>query len=141
MESEKIKFQFWFEPVYTLKPPYVEIYIDNDMKFSGTIEKNNPYVEFYSNLIFSNHQIKLSKTSDDDVSLIINKLKIDDIDVRNIIWHKSVFKPNYNKDYSNENPNLEKEIKGELFFGHNGDWIFDFESPFYKFIVDHIRGN
>lgn len=143
MHKEKIKFQFWFGTIYNKTPPYIEVYIDDNKQFFGTIEKDNPYVEFYSTLGFSNHRIKLLKkgnTGDEDVSLIINKLKIDEIDVRNIIWHNSVFKPNYNIDYSSENPDLEKEIKGELFLGHDGEWSFDFESPFYKFIVKQVRG-
>lgn len=143
MHKEKIKFQFWFDTIYEKAPPYTEIYIDDVMKFSGLIKKENPYVEFYATLDFSKHQIRLSKTGNLNgkaVSLIINKLKIDEIDVRNFIWHNSTFKPNYNPDYLKQNPSLESEICGELFLGHNGVWTYNFESPFYKFIVKQVRG-
>lgn len=153
MGTEKIKFEFWFDTSYWNNPPSVQIYIDDNIMLNKLITFDNNYLSFDAVLEFGPHTLKLvrqGKTDDESKqtsdgswatqSLILSQLKIDGIDVRNHLWHYSKFYPVYSQSYAAQNKNLETEITGELFFGHNGTWIYNFVSPFYSDVVQKVRG-
>ena len=68
-------------------------------------------------------------------SCSLERLNIDRINLRNILWSKSKFLPIYDKGQSGETV-----IDGECCFGYNGTWELNFSSPVYQYIVDCVRG-
>jgi len=62
--------------------------------------------------------------------LFINKIKINGIDLRNLIWSKSVFR---HQD--------RREVIGETWLGLNGTWRLEFNGPFWKFLMDWVNGD
>jgi hypothetical protein len=78
-------------------------------------------------------------------SLHIKQVLLDNIDLRNIVWHSCRFYPEYPEPWASEqraqNIELESEVIGETYLGHNGVWRFNFTSPIYKFLVGWARGN
>ena len=69
------------------------------------------------------------------LSCSLERLNIDRINLRNILWSKSKFLPIYDKGQSGETV-----IDGECCFGYNGTWELNFSSPVYQYIVDCVRG-
>ena len=152
METEKIKFEFWFTSEYWNTPPKIDILIDDQTLGSYEVVDSQTYISFFHTLDFKKHTLKIkrygktdSESKQDNTgnwltqSLVLTKLKIDDINIRSFLWHYSKFYPEYSKSYQNENSNLELEVVGELYFGHNGTWEYDFRSPFYKDVVSKVR--
>jgi len=154
METENIKFEFTFKSEYWNNPPFIEINIDDNKLFSGFIERHNEVLSLNAKLSFTNHELTIVRKGKTDAetkelkdgsyitqNLILEQLKIDNINLRNFLWHYSYFEPVYSESYASENNNLEKVIKGELFFGHNGKWTYCFQSPHYLDVVNKVRGN
>jgi hypothetical protein len=77
--------------------------------------------------------------------LYIKTIKIDNIDLRNLVWSCSTFTPEYPEPWATEQQalgvELEKQVPGEMYLGHNGTWRFEFTSPIYKFLVEWAKGN
>ena len=73
-----------------------------------------------------------------------NKIKIDGVDIKNIIWTYSINIPEYPEPWASEYVTagniLEKEVIGATKFGHNGIWYLDFTSPFYIYIMQWMGG-
>ena len=153
--SEIIWFDLRFAASYWNQPPWVRILVDNDLMFDGAISQEQQQVLFQKKLEFGQHTITIvrtGKTADqtkqlDDNSfatqtLELTRLQIDRTDVRNLIWHDSIYTPEYPEPWASQQKELgiqlEPQVKGELLFGHNGTWTFDFSSPFYMFMVDRI---
>ena len=153
MESEKIKFEFIFISEYWNNPPYIDISIDGSISYSGFIEKKISKVVFYKSLDFRKHKLCISRKGKTDnetkiledgtfktQTLTLKTIKIDNINIRNLAWHYSMFYPEYSQSYRDENPNLTDAIQGELVFGHNGLWEYQFSSPHYYDVVNKVRG-
>jgi hypothetical protein len=64
-----------------------------------------------------------------DMLLHIKSIEIDEIDLGNLPWEKSTFVA---KD--SDKPTLQHCID----LGWNGDWILEFESPFYIWLLESI---
>ena len=150
METEKIKFEFWFTSEYWNNPPLFDIYINDKKINTYTASTPELYVSFTEQLDFVKHKLKIvryGKTDSETDSngntqvLVLNKVKIDDINIQNLVWHYSKFYPDYSTSYASENLDLETEVTGEMFFGHNGTWEYCFTSPFYYDVVNKVRGN
>lgn len=152
--SETIWFEIEFNAQYWDRPPYVDILIDGVSAFSDWVRDQDQVVRFQRTLAFGNHTLQLIRSgkTDDQTRMIptgfetqtlsITRMKIDNIDVRNLIWNDSFFIPEYPEPWASQQRNLghdlEPSVRGELHFGHNGSWHFDFSSPFYKFLVQRI---
>lgn len=152
---ETICFDFWLEPQYWNTPPSIDIFIDNE-KIDSVIVDQTMHYSFTHRLSFGYHNLKIhrqGKTHNesrvnnqggyDTQSLTITAIKIDNINVRNILWDQAEFVPDYPEPWATEQlalgQILEKKIKGEMILGHNGIWVFEFYSPFYQYIVDWVR--
>lgn len=76
--------------------------------------------------------------------LIITGLEIDGTNIRDIMWHNSVFHPEYPEPWASEQKQkgieLEYPVYGETILGHNGTWEFEFSSPFYQFLINKVKG-
>lgn len=155
--TETIKFQFAFVSEFWDLPPSVEIYIDQDLVYQGLVDNKKQTIEFSKTLelgcphTISLHRgnklpgqcVLLSDGSRKDQYLIIEQVKIDNIDIQNLIWHSCWYEPAYPKQWQDEQlakgHSLESKITGETWLGHNGVWKFEFTSPFYQFVIDQFR--
>ena len=154
--SENIYFDFWIKPEYFLNPPYMKLMIDNDVFFEDHVDKDM-HLRFAKRCSFAeSHKIKIlrsGKTIRDteflpDGSLktqmlTIEKIKIDNIDLRNLIWHKCVYTPDYPEPWASDQKKsgaeLPQTLSGTMELGHNGKWEFSFNSPVYKYLIDWIK--
>jgi hypothetical protein len=157
MESENIMFDIWLSSEYWDKPPAAKIFIDDKCVFNQTITKNT-HVKFKYRCSFkqphilkiersgkTNNQTKFENNFIFDQILNINKIKIDNIDCKNLVEFICEYKPNYPEPWASQqlkNGNkLEQILKGTRILGHNGVWTFKFKSPFYQYLINWIKGN
>lgn len=151
MNKETIKFNILLESTFWDKPPKVQVFVNDVLKFQGEVIKSQNVV-FNADLEF-NRQHKLTiirqgKTPDQtqgnkDQLLIISSIEIDGVNIRDIVFTKSKFIPEYPESWAFEQASngidLEKEIIGETILGHNGIWYLDFSSPFYRFLIHQFK--
>lgn len=98
-------------------------------------------------------QIRRKNKSDDqciivdgkqkDQYIIIDEVIIDGVNVQNLIWDRCWYEPEYPETWATQQKNagvdLESKIIGETWLSHNGNWYFEFSSPFYKFVIGQFR--
>ena len=145
--SELIKFEFVFSSTYWNTPPHIEILIGNKVHYSGHLHKHNTTVEFSAHLDFTEHSLHILRTGKtlaesrhvdgewETQSCSLERLTVDGINIRNILWSKSTFVPVYDSTQDGE-----AVVEGELIFGYNGTFHLNFTSPFYQYVVDCVRG-
>jgi hypothetical protein len=157
--SEDIFFDIILESTYWDRPPELEVILDGHNVGKYIINKPEFCIRFKQVMSFDRpHLLELKrsgKTNDQTQVLADGTLKtqmlyiktilIDNIDLRNLVWSRSVFEPNYPEPWASEQQaqgiELEKHVLGEVYLGHNGTWKFEFTSPIYKFLVDWAKGD
>jgi len=150
---EKIKFEITLNPIFWDKPPYAKILLDDEIKFEDTITRPQT-ISFFHDLNSGQHSLQIERSNktnnqyvsaEQDQKLILDKVKIDNINIRNIVWHYSYFIPKYPQPWAlyqrKQGISLEEKIPGETTFGHNGTWYLHFTSPFYSYIFDWMKDN
>lgn len=151
--SEKIKFEIFLDTEYWDRPPYAELLIDKTQKFIGPVDNAclQPIVFEHELLFNQTHQLSIrrfGKTNDQvkenlNQTLSIDKILIDGINIRNIMWAYSWNEPDYPEPWATQQRELgvilEDKIPAETVFGHNCTWRLDFTSPFYRFIMDWLK--
>ena len=158
MNSETIDFEFHLLSEYWNQPPQAKIAVDNIEYFDDVVPKGSHVVKFTHTCAFDKlHQLTLIRSGKDDSQcktlpngkkldqiLTLEKLKIDGIDIRNIVWTQSVNIANYPEPWATAQRaagnTLEQEAIGVTTFGHNGIWHLDFTSPFYVFVMRGYGG-
>jgi hypothetical protein len=151
--SENIFFDIMLKATYWNNPPELEVVIDNECIEKYIINQPEFHIRFRRVMLFDQpHTLELrraGKTNDQSQTLPngsietqmleIKNIKLDNVDLRNLILSRSTFEPEYPEPWASEQLasgiNLEKEILGEMYLGHNGVWRFRFTSPIYKFLV------
>lgn len=157
MTSETIKFEIDFTSEFWDLPPLVEISIDNEIKWQGALDQKKYCVAFFSDLMFGqNHHMKIKRSgkNEDQCKLnedgsrldqyaIIDRVRIDDLDIENLIWSRSWYEPEYpvlwKQQQEQQGIVLKKQVIGETWLSHNGTWNFIFSSPFYKFVISQFE--
>ena len=148
-KTETIDFELTFSSEYWNNPPSVEIIIDGESQAKEILAKGDTVITFRKTLEFdmphTMHIVRSGKTVQesrqlasgewDTQSCSIKQIKIDGIDIRNMIWHNSYFEPDYDEYQTGD-----KIVRGECIFGFNGTWTLDFTSPFYQCVVNFVRG-
>ena len=80
---------------------------------------------------------------DATTAVIIHSVSFYGIQDPRFAW-AGVYHPDYPEPWASEQKangvQLEEQVPGELYLGHNGVWRFNFTSPVYKFLVDWARG-
>lgn len=146
--SENIDFEIHFESTYADFPPGARIYVDDNCKFDGLIDKDM-VITFNHKLDFNiPHQLRIERFNKEisrpinnvHQELILKKIKVDNIDIQNIIYSRSYNEPKYPEHWIKQNPNLESIVIAETHFGFNCTWKLNFTSPFYKFIMNCVSG-
>ena len=156
--SETITFELHLLSEFWNTPPLATITLDGCEYFNGPVPAGSTVVKFTHTCEFDQpHRLTLDrqgKTVDEirtepdgtrsEQYLTIEKIKIDGVDIRNIIWTYSVNVPIYPEPWASmqiaTGNQLNKEVIGETRFGHNGTWHLDFTSPFYIFIMHWMGG-
>lgn len=155
-DSENIFVDLVFSAEFWDKPPIVDIYVDNQIISTHSVDRDNYHVRFRHTCKFGTHRLKLhrrNKTDDQNRKLpdgsyqgqmlIIKQVKLDNIDMRNLVWHSCWFQPEYPEPWASQQRNdgieIEQQLRGEMHLGHNGIWMFEFTSPVYKFLVNWVR--
>jgi hypothetical protein len=147
--TELINFELVLYSKYWNTPPYVEVSVDDEIKHQCKLTDEYTTIKFSHQLDFNMHHkiniLRQGKTMRESRMLMdrtwetqecgITRLYVDDINIRNILWDKSYFEPEYDKFQSGD-----KIVPGECCFGFNGKWTLDFTSPFYQYVVDCVRG-
>ena len=157
--SENIFFDLTFDADFWDQPPQIDILVDGDLVEQHTVDCANYSVRFRRVMKFgyphvleihrhgkTNDQTKISLDGQIQTqTLHIKTVKLDNIDLRNIVWHTSEFYPEYPEPWATEQRDqgniLEYPVPGEMYLGHNGTWRFEFTSPIYEFLVDWARSN
>lgn len=157
VNTEKIVFEIEVESFFWDRPPRIEVFINDDSKYEAILDKRCTKIRFESLLSFGkSYCLKIKRTgkSDDqcivdiingtkDQYIIIKKLVVDSIDIKNLIDSRSWYEPDYPKVWYQEkidqNCTPESKIIGETWLSHNGIWYFNFSSPIYRFVIEQFR--
>lgn len=157
--EETISFELYFRPVYWDLPPKVKIFVDDVCHIAEDVTDINNYFKFQHTLEFNKkHRLQIYRynkldtqcvVSEDgtlkDQLLIIDKIKIDGINIRNIIDYCSYNEPEYPEPWATQERQcgvvLEQRVIAETVFGHNGLWTLEFTSPFYMFLSSWMYGD
>lgn len=151
--TETMAFEIILRAEFWDKPPGVEIFVNDQSLFNGLIDNSCYTINFSSTVdLNAEHQLSIrrfNKTTDQtrydgqqllDQLLYIDRISVDGINIRNIIWSKSWNEPVYPEPWATEQRSqgieLQEKIPAETCLGHNGIWRLNFSSPFYKFIMD-----
>jgi hypothetical protein len=146
--QETITVSIVFESKYTDTAPKVEILLDKQSFYNEILPNGRCVVDFTVTLD-SNTTHKLivhrtGKTPGMDQTTKIVDVIIDRISVRDIVWHRSLYYPDYPEPWATEQKEagveLENPVHGEYIFGHNGTWEFEFGSLFYQWLLELCKG-
>jgi hypothetical protein len=158
MSRETIDFELHLVSEYWNKPPMAKIAVDGTEYFNEAVPKGTYIVKFTHVCDFDKpHRLTLTRSGKDDSQcktlangrqldqiLTLEKLKVDGINIRNIVWSQSINIAEYPEPWATEQRAagnlLEDEAIGVTTFGHNGTWYLDFTSPFYVFIMNWMGG-
>ena len=159
MATEKLKFKIELYATMWDKPPHAEIFVNNDNHFSGYIsstKKEPTMIEFQQDLEETkNHTLTIKGLKKDSRQTIINEkgdllkdqllhiksISIDDIDIGALLF-EGVYTPDYPEPWAtqqrNAGVNLRESFKNVTALGFNGQWKFQFSSPFYMWLLENL---
>ena len=159
MGTEKLKFKLELYATMWDKPPHAEIFL-NDKSFhngpiTGVVDKPN-LIEFEQEFTEGESvdlTIKRSgKTQNQtvvndkgdllkDQLLHIKSIEIDEIDIGALVYN-GVYTPEYPEPWATQqkeaNVDLPESYKNVTALGHNGNWNFKFQSPFYMWLLENL---
>lgn len=151
-DFEIITFEIHLLAEFWDKPPRAQLLIDNIEQFNQDLPLGTTVIKFTHKLDFGEHELKLVRSGkvpgqyvspDQDQKLSIEKVIIDGVNIRNIVWIYSKSIPKYPEPWATiqrkQGIELEKEVIGETTFGHNTTWVLNFTSPFYRFIMNWMN--
>lgn len=149
-DVEKLHFKIGLAGTYWDKKPIYSISINNSIKETRQIEVKSGeifYIEFDQEVEEGSVSLKIrleNKTDSDvvkddptredftiikDLMLHIKNIEIDDIDLGQLIWAKSIFTGD-----DPDRPILDNCVD----LGWNGTWELKFNSPFYIWLLENI---
>ena len=159
MATEKLKFKLELYATMWDRPPHAEILIDDRSYFKGDItgtEQKPEVVEFEKeldenteyNLIIKRSGKGHSQTVVNDKGdilkdqmLHIKGIEIDEIDIGALVYD-GVYTPSYPEPWASQQHEagveLKKSFKNVTQMGHNGEWKFTFNSPFYIWLLENL---
>jgi len=141
---EQLHFRIGLSATAWLKKPQWRILLNDIEIASGVADSEVSYVEFDHEVIEGAQRLVIQLLNKDntdtvenddktaivkDMLLHIKSIEIEEIDLGNLPWEKSVFVA---KDSTR--PTLANCVD----LGWNGDWILEFTSPFYIWLLESI---
>ena len=159
MGTEKLKFKLELYATMWSQPPHAEILIAGKTHFKGNItgtEEKPDVIEFEQELnegekyeLIINRSGKTSKQTVvnekgdilKDQLLHIKSIEIDEIDIGALVY-EGEYTPEYPEPWATQQRDagqeLEESFKNVTKMGHNGNWTFTFESPFYMWLLENL---
>ena len=159
MATEKLKFKLELFATMWDQPPHVEILLDEQSYYKGDItgsEEQPDIIQFEQdltegemyNLIIkrigkSNSQTVINEKGDilNDQLLNIKSIEIDEIDLGGLVYD-GVYTPQYPEPWATQQikagVDLPASFKSVTRMGHNGVWSFEFQSPFYMWLLENL---
>jgi hypothetical protein len=154
MEKEQLHFRIGLSGTSAKKQPEFKISIGEHEYFHQTltVDLNEiEYFEFDADLVEGDNSLDitfLNKINNDtvldvdgnivnDMLLTINSVEVDEIDLGNLIWTASAYRPIYPAVYAATQA-LESELKNCVNLGWNGTWSLPFSVPFYIWLLENI---
>jgi hypothetical protein len=159
MATEKLKFKLELFATMWDKPPHAEIFVNDHRYFKQDItstEKNPHLIEFEatfeegqgSTLVIKRSgkvkgQTVVNEKGDilKDQILHIKSIQIDEIDIGSLVY-EGIYTPEYPEPWATQqreaNIELEESFKNVTEIGHNGEWRFNFSSPFYMWLLENL---
>ena len=159
MGTEKLKFKLELYATMWDRPPHAEILIRDKSHFRGDItgtEDKPDVVEFEheftegekNELIIKRsgkdkNQTAVNENGDllKDQLLHIKSIDIDEIDISGLVY-EGIYTPEYPEPWATQQREAGKELpesfKNVTAMGHNGEWSFKFESPFYMWLLENL---
>ena len=148
MAVETINIDLVLRSDYKSTPGAVKVSVNDTLLFHGKLTQPVTKIRETVTLdLLATHTLTIDRyhkpDNDPDQMIVIDYVAIDDINIRDLAWHTSVFYPQYPEPWASEQRELgielEDSIIGETWLGHNGKWNFEFTSPFYKFLISKVR--
>ena len=149
MKTETFQFEILLHADYNFIAPIVEVAVDENVIFNDKLKIQHTTLLAAQTLeLGKTHSIKIKRsgksTNCPEQTCRLVDVKIDDISVRDLIYHTGLYYPDYPEPWATEQKesgvNLEYPVLGETIFGHNGIWEFVFDSPFYQFLINKVKG-
>ena len=159
MGTEKLKFKLELYATMWNRAPHVEILLDDESMFKGDItgtEQNPNKIEFLKDLDEGkdyNLTIRRSGKGNNDTvvnekgdilkdqMLHIKSIEIDEIDIGALVY-EGVYTPEYPEPWATQQREagneLQSSFKNVTKMGHNGEWKFTFNSPFYMWLLENL---
>lgn len=149
MKTETFQIEILIHADYNFIAPVVEVALDENVIFNGKLKIQHTTIISTQTLeLEKTHFIKIKrsgKTTDcPEQTCKVTDVKIDNISVRDLVYHTGLFYPEYPEPWATEQKEsgikLEYPVFGETIFGHNGIWCFEFSSPFYQYLINKVKG-
>lgn len=146
---ELIDIKLTLEAEFFKEPPVVTAKINDDVFYNDLINDSISEINTTHQCEYNrNHCIQITRSgktnSCPEQLLKVTSVEIDGTNIRDIVWHTSVFYPEYPEPWATEQKQkgieLEYPVYGETILGHNGVWEFNFSSPFYQFLINKVKG-
>ena len=159
MATEKLKFKLELYATMWDKPPHAEILIGDKSYFhkdiTGTEDKPD-LIEFEHELEEGkSYELIIKRTGKTRNQTVINdkgdilkdqllhmkSMYIDEIELGALVY-EGVYTPEYPEPWATQQKEagnqLPKTLKNVTQMGHNGEWSFEFESPFYMWLLENL---
>lgn len=158
-DYEEIDFEIWLGAGFWDRPPSIQVILNNELINNITLDKQGvSKIKFRRRLKFNHqHTLTINRTGKTDDQTVVDptsgemidqiawleKLIIDNIDIQNIVWSKSVYYPEFPEPWATEQRqlgiDLEYPVISGTHWGHNGYWELKFTSPFYRFLIQEMQ--
>lgn len=158
MESEVLSVKLGIKGIYWDVKPEFSVSFNDQVLYQGTVTKASEEIEFLEFQIENNQEqgvLKVELLNKDadrdtikdnyhlpeytivkDMLLEIDSLSVDDIDITNLIYTSSEYRPIYPVTY---NPEVKHEvIMGYRTLGWNGAWSMTWGNPFYIWLLENL---
>ena len=159
MASEKLKFKLELYATMWDDPPHAEVIVAGQSYFKGNItgtEDKPDIIEFEHQLDEGNdYSLSIKRSGKTKKQTVINEkgdylkdqllhiknIEIDEIDIGALVY-EGVYTPEYPEPWASQQReaghDLQKSFKNVTVMGHNGLWIFKFNSPFYMWLLENL---
>jgi hypothetical protein len=159
MTTETLNFKIGLSRSSVSKEPEFSIHVGDTEYVSGFLTKQPNEIEYFTfdaevNEGESSITIRLKNKADSDtvkdadgniiqdIILNVESIEVDEINLRQMLWTHSDYRPKYSLSFVSEQKKLgiklEDSIKSCVNLGWNGDWSISFTSPFYIWLLENI---
>ena len=159
MQTERLKFKLELYATYWDKPPVAEVLINGESQYRSEItgtEQKPIVIEFEKELTEGEkYTLTISRSGKDSKQTVVNaeggiekdqllhikQIEIDEIDLGALVY-EGLYTPTYPEPWHSQQVKKgtppEKSFKNVTVMGHNGTWTFDFQSPFYIWLLENL---